>query len=85
MHRNGVWHNDLNVKNILVRAEGDKPAVYVIDFDRGRLFEGAVPERAAEGNLARLHRSVRKLDPEHKHISDDDWSELLDGYHGTGC
>jgi tRNA A-37 threonylcarbamoyl transferase component Bud32 len=83
MHRNGVWHNDLNLKNILLRTENAALTSYIIDLDQARLFEGAVPNVDAEQNLARLLRSIRKLDPERRHISYRDWNTLLESYHGS--
>lgn len=52
--RAGAWHHDLNAKNILI-AGG---RAYVLDVDRVSLNEE--PQRALEGNLARLARSLRK-------------------------
>jgi 3-deoxy-D-manno-octulosonic acid kinase len=55
LHRAGVDHADLNAHNILIDA-GQR--VSVIDFDRGRLRSSG-PWAAL--NVARLHRSLRKL------------------------
>lgn len=84
MHASGIAHADLNLRNILVRAEGSEPEVFVIDFDRARLFPGAVPAARARRNVRRLLRSVNKLDPERLRVSPDDWACLLDGYHSGG-
>ncbi|MBD8874011.1 3-deoxy-D-manno-octulosonic acid kinase [Rhodanobacter sp. DHB23] len=54
-HRAGIWHADLNAHNVLVAPA----ALYLIDFDRGRLRAPAEAWRLA--NLARLHRSLLKL------------------------
>ena len=54
-HRAGVWHADLNAHNVLVTPD----ALYLIDFDRGRLRKPAAGWRAA--NLQRLRRSLLKL------------------------
>jgi 3-deoxy-D-manno-octulosonic acid kinase len=62
MHRAGVWHADLNLTNLLVGAVG-APDVTVLDFDRARLTTGPLRSRARRRNLARLARSLRKLDP----------------------
>lgn len=37
------------------------PVVHVIDWDRGRLQAGPLGQRAAQGNLLRLQRSLQKL------------------------
>ena len=60
MHAKGVWHADLNVHNILIDAQRQ---AWLIDFDRGRRFE-ALSEQKRQGNLDRLHRSIRKVLPE---------------------
>lgn len=55
-HRHGVFHADLNAHNVLMNPAG----MYLIDFDRGALRTPARGWRHA--NLARLRRSLRKLD-----------------------
>lgn len=55
-HEAQVWHADLNAHNVLVDGDG---AVWLIDFDRGRLRKPARGWRLA--NLARLRRSFDKL------------------------
>lgn len=77
MHAGGIAHPDLNLRNVLVaghesgerrpeiaRSTADhsgRPAVYLIDFDRGRAFAGPVPESRRRRDLERLARSARKL------------------------
>lgn len=63
MHRLGLVHADLNCDNLLVAKAPDGWEARVIDLDRARLVDPPVggPERAAA--LARLGRSLRKLDP----------------------
>jgi tRNA A-37 threonylcarbamoyl transferase component Bud32 len=64
MHEYGVYHADLNARNILVGRDG----VYVIDFDNARVStaparrsaSAAVPVAGAR-NLLRLRRSIDKL------------------------
>jgi hypothetical protein len=55
----GVWHQDLNVKNIYLAESPDAPpSAALLDVDRVRLHEpGALVARA---NAARLVRSLRK-------------------------
>ncbi len=75
-HARGVQHADLNAHNLLLRAEGD--AVYVLDFDRGRLRRrGAWEQRV----LARLRRSLLKVtaDLPHDRFGDEQWHALLAG------
>jgi len=83
LHREGVCHTDLNLKNILVRRESDGVKGYVIDFDKAILFLGRVPPKVAQKNLDRLLRSVCKLDPVRKYASETDWNRFVDWYHGA--
>ncbi len=55
LHEAGVYHGDLNVKNILVRGR----EVYLVDFDKAVVRPAREPARDA-ANLARLNRSVEK-------------------------
>ncbi len=76
LHRAGVDHADLNAHNILLDTRG---AVFVIDFDRGRLRK---PGPWALRNLRRLRRSVDKISrgmPDDR-FSTRDWECLLAGY-----
>jgi len=63
LHDAGIRHADLNLTNILVHPGGDGPAIVLVDLDRARLGRGPLGARARRGNLARLARSARKLDP----------------------
>lgn len=81
MHREGVYHADLNLKNILLRVENGVPASYIIDYDKARLFLGGLPSALANRNIARLKRSVLKLDPEQRYFSAAAWRELVKLYH----
>lgn len=79
-HDAGVYHADLNARNILLTKEG---GVALLDFDRGRLRQDTGRWRAK--NLARLHRSLSKF---HRHQADfafdeDVWQAILSGYTGA--
>ena len=80
MHRQGVYHGDLNLKNILVRQETGEIRSYIIDFDKARLFAGEVPPEKAQRNLSRLLRSVCKLDPDRQNLSQEDWDLFVHFY-----
>jgi Lipopolysaccharide kinase (Kdo/WaaP) family len=82
MHREGVYHGDLNLKNILLRLENGTVAGYIIDFDKAKLFLGQLPPELAKKNLARLLRSARKLDPEQKYLPAAAWNEFVSLYDG---
>jgi tRNA A-37 threonylcarbamoyl transferase component Bud32 len=83
LHRQGIYHRDLNLKNILVRRELDGVKGYIIDFDRALLFLGEVPPALARRNLQRLRRSALKLDPKREHISAQDWKRFVESYDGN--
>ena len=75
-HTEGVYHADLNAYNVQV---DDNDSVFLLDFDRGELRE---PGIWRQKNIARLHRSLRKirsLDPRVA-FSNAEWNELLEGY-----
>lgn len=80
MHRKGIYHGDLNLKNILVRLEENRISSYVIDFDKARLFSSEIPPEKARKNLNRLLRSACKLDPDRQFLSRKDWDRFLKLY-----
>ena len=77
-HDTGVWHADLNARNILLDAE---LKVFLIDFDRARFTPGKAVQ--GQGNLNRLKRSFEKLWPT-KALTELEpaWVQLEAGYHG---
>jgi tRNA A-37 threonylcarbamoyl transferase component Bud32 len=82
LHREGVYHRDLNLKNILVRRESDQHIrAYIIDFDRAALFLGEVPMSLVQKNLYRLLRSANKLDSKREYFSNRDWESFVNSYH----
>ncbi|MBW3628783.1 MAG: hypothetical protein KY464_05730 [Gemmatimonadetes bacterium] len=80
MHAAGVAHPDLNLRNLLVTQLAGDPRVYLLDFDRARLFAGAVPGARRARDLRRLARSARKLGAP---IARAGWEVFRDGY-GAG-
>jgi len=75
-HNAGLWHADLNARNILLDSARQ---VYVIDFDRARL----TPAKKVHGkrNLNRLKRSLTKLWPETQLSAlQPAWDHLRAGY-----
>lgn len=85
MHDRGVDHRDLNLKNILLRREGAALHAYIIDFDKSRIVADALPGPRAENNLARLRRSIAKLDRGGRYLAEDDWRFFRDAYRGAGA
>lgn len=83
MHREGVYHSDLNLKNILIRSTSDGVEGYIIDFDRSKLFLGKLPPGLAKANLHRLLRSALKLDPKRRYLTEASWKEFLGFYHDS--
>jgi 3-deoxy-D-manno-octulosonic acid kinase len=78
-HDHGIFHADLNARNILI---DDSKKIWLIDFDRS--FQGKPGLRQKKSNLRRLLRSLRKVWPK----ADDNqnlvraWNSLLHGYAG---
>ena len=93
VHDAGVSHPDLNLRNLLVRERGTGeggerhngaragdavgPIVYVLDFDRAKLYRGPVPKTRRLRDLRRLARSARKLDAP---MGAAEWAALRSGY-----
>ena len=75
-HDAGVYHADLNAYNVQVDPDD---GVFLLDFDRGAIRPTG--EWHWE-NLARLHRSLRKLKglDSSLHYSEADWTALVDAY-----
>ncbi len=57
MHDEGIYHNDLTLRNILLDAERN---LYIIDLDEARLL-GTRDPRSDVALLSRLNRSVEKM------------------------
>ncbi|MBI1998066.1 MAG: hypothetical protein HYS66_16570 [Deltaproteobacteria bacterium] len=81
LHREGVYHADLNLKNILLCLDNRNVTAYIIDFDKAKLVLGNLPPRLAKNNLDRLLRSAHKLDPDRRYLSSARWDEFLDFYY----
>ena len=77
-HDAGVWHADLNARNILLDADLQ---VFLIDFDRARFTPGKAIN--GEGNLKRLKRSLSKLWPtDELSAMHSAWAQLKAAYYG---
>ncbi|TQF69660.1 3-deoxy-D-manno-octulosonic acid kinase [Pseudoalteromonas luteoviolacea] len=76
-HRQGVYHDDLNINNILFDHAGK---VYLIDFDKGNIRP---PEKEwQQSNLDRLKRSFKKEAGKWPtfFFTEEDWQTLVEAY-----
>ena len=62
MHDAGLYHADLQAKNILVRR-GSSIELFFIDLDKSRICPAGLAEPMRADNLRRLNRSVMKTQP----------------------
>ena len=81
MHDAGLYHADLQLKNILVRLSNEGVDVHFIDLDRS-VIDGGLSERLRADNLRRLNRSVMKMQIQPSPIDDDDRRLFLRAYRG---
>lgn len=79
LHDAGGIHHDLNLRNILVREEDGRVRAWLVDFDRAELR--AVSPRDRQRAVARICRSIRRLDPEAEIIS----LEAINALARIGC
>ena len=79
MHRAGMFHADLNMKNILLEFAPTGARAYVIDLDRARFFRPLSRQRRVN-NLRRLYRSLEKLGHMGKGITDRDLLLFVGAY-----
>lgn len=75
MHRAGVYHHDLNVRNVMVDGSD---TVWIIDFDRCEFRDG---DSWKSQNIARFLRSLEKEKNKNKqfHWQKTDWDAFIDG------
>ncbi|MBQ4813532.1 3-deoxy-D-manno-octulosonic acid kinase [Pseudoalteromonas luteoviolacea] len=76
-HREGVYHDDLNINNILFDQTGQ---VYLIDFDKGAIR--AQNTEWQKANIDRLHRSFKKEAGKWPtfFFTDANWQTLIKAY-----
>jgi hypothetical protein len=70
MHEQGLLHDDLNLHNLYVSMAGDSFSVVILDFDKAKLMARPVRPSQRRSNLARLAKSIRKLDPEGRYLNE---------------
>ncbi len=68
LHRSGLFHGDLQLKNISIRKSEDGVEIFILDFDKA--FRGNPDDIDKSGdNLIRLYRSFSKMCLSNPHIS----------------
>ncbi len=60
MHDRGLYHNDLNLGNILARKKDEGYEVFIVDLDKS-VFRKELSINQRVKNLSRLNRSVDKI------------------------
>ena len=75
-HNVGLYHHDLNIRNIMRHEDG---RLWLIDFDQAEIRKPGGWQRA---NLARMKRSIHKLEKQGKemHFTPSHWGQLMQGY-----
>lgn len=75
MHRAGVYHHDLNVRNVMIDSREE---IWIIDFDR---CDFRVGDKWKTRNVARFLRSLVKEKNKHAgfHWQQSDWNAFLEG------
>ena len=77
MHAAGVSHPDVNLRNLLVADRDGAPEVWLLDFDKARVYDGPLTRTRRAVDLRRLARSARKL---RAGIRPEGWAALQEGY-----
>lgn len=76
-HDAGLYHVDLNPRNIVINRVTEE--VFLLDFDRCRLFATPLDPLRRRKNLDRLHRALVKLNGDNA----EQWhSTIVDAYSG---
>ncbi|MFW5915744.1 MAG: lipopolysaccharide kinase InaA family protein [Planctomycetota bacterium] len=79
MHEIGVYHDDLNLKNVLVKTRESPPESAIVDFKKARLQQH-VPMKDGLPNLRRLDRSILKWPASRNTITLSDRLRVLRTY-----
>ena len=79
MHHAGIYHADLNLKNILVKKIGDTMEGYIIDLDRAR-YQPLLKYSQRVDNLLRLYRSLEKMGYVSSAITQEDLHTFVELY-----
>jgi hypothetical protein len=60
-HQKGLFHADLNLHNLFVITAGESFSVALLDLDKARIYPASLAVSLRANNLARLRRSINKL------------------------
>jgi len=81
MHDVGIWHADLNLKNIIIQLDHQNGLKgYIIDFDKSRM-NPKLSENERVQNLLRLNRSAEKFKRKGMPITRTDTLRFLSAYY----
>lgn len=69
-HQQGLFHADLNLHNIFVSTASESFSIALLDLDKARLYAPPLVPALRAKNLARLRRSINKLDPRGHYFND---------------
>jgi hypothetical protein len=80
LHRTGVLHPDLNLRNVLIENPAAEAAAYILDIEKCRVVR-PLSGAQREAMLARLARSAHKFEiSSGRHISADEWTVFRAAY-----
>ncbi|UCF19405.1 MAG: phosphotransferase [Gemmatimonadota bacterium] len=80
LHRAGIVHPDLNLRNLLIAESSGDPRAYVLDVEKCRRARRVSPA-ARNRMLRRLRRSARRFEARGgARISEEEWRAFQSGY-----
>jgi tRNA A-37 threonylcarbamoyl transferase component Bud32 len=82
LHDAGVYHTDLNLKNIMIKAITSSPSVYIIDFKKAKLKD-QIKRTEGYANLKRLDRSIRKWPASRQVITNSERDLTAEAYNNA--
>jgi len=80
IHRAGVIHPDLNIRNVLVRWRGSTPQAYILDIEKCKT-KPRLSQQARDRMLSRFQRSARKFEKRTgQSITEQEWKAFSRAY-----
>ena len=79
MHDAGLYHADLQARNILIRRSPAGVEVFFVDLDKSTIAASLTESQRAD-NLRRLNRSILKMRLNPEPVDDDDRRRFLAAY-----